>query len=127
MLITYNRDVDLTFTVVSGGQFLTTDFTLQVQHEIRKKWNRRWALRRLSTFSTRSTRTLSLGSTVFVKDKPIPSAMFSDVTINVNVDDKQCHLDLEELKRDDKVTNNNIVDGTRTEKTPSEDENDTLL
>ncbi|XP_078340648.1 secretin receptor-like [Crassostrea virginica] len=99
----------------------------EVQHEIRKKWNRRWALRRLSTFSTRSTRTLSLGSTVFVKDKPIPSAMFSDVTINVNVDDKQCHLDLDELKRDDKVTNNNIVDGTRTEKTPSEDENDTLL
>lgn len=99
----------------------------EVQHEIRKKWNRRWALRRLSTLSTRSTRTLSLGSAVFVRDKPNPSAMFSDVTINVNVDDKQCRLELDDVKSGDNVTNNNIIDDSRKEGVRSEEESDTLL
>lgn len=102
-------------------------FAFKVQHEIRKKWNRRWALRRLSTLSTRSTRTLSLGSAVFVRDKPNPSAMFSDVTINVNVDDKQCRLELDDMKSGDKVTNNNIIDESRIEVVRSEKESDTLL
>lgn len=53
--------------------------------------------------------------------------MFSDVTINVNVDDKQCRLELDDVKSGDKVTNNNIIDDSRIEGVRSEEESDTLL
>lgn len=64
---------------------------------------------------------------MFVRDKPNPSAMFSDVTINVNVDDKQCRLELDDVKSGDRVTNNNIIDDSRKEGVRSEEESDTLL
>lgn len=53
--------------------------------------------------------------------------MFSDVTINVNMDDKQCRLELDDMKSRDIVTNNNIIDDSRKEGVRSEEESDTLL
>ncbi|XP_062600573.1 glucagon-like peptide 1 receptor [Saccostrea cucullata] len=48
----------------------------EVQHEIHKKWDRKWRLRRFSAASSRSTRTLSIGSTVLFKDKHLPAILF---------------------------------------------------
>ena len=50
---------------------------LQVQQEVRKKWNRKWKLRRFSTASSRSTRTTSVGSTVCIKDKSLPALILA--------------------------------------------------
>ncbi|XP_062594883.1 secretin receptor-like, partial [Saccostrea cucullata] len=48
----------------------------EVQHEIHKKWNRKRRIRRFSAASSRSTRTLSIGSTVLFKDKHLPAILF---------------------------------------------------
>ncbi|XP_078340655.1 secretin receptor-like [Crassostrea virginica] len=49
----------------------------EVQQEVRKKWNRKWKLRRFSTASSRSTRTTSVGSTVCIKDKSLPALILA--------------------------------------------------
>uniref|UniRef100_K1P5V0 G-protein coupled receptors family 2 profile 1 domain-containing protein n=1 Tax=Magallana gigas TaxID=29159 RepID=K1P5V0_MAGGI len=51
--------------------------SFQVQQEIRKKWNRKWKLRRLSTVSSRSTRTMSVGSAVCIKDKQLSALILA--------------------------------------------------
>ncbi|XP_048769252.1 secretin receptor-like [Ostrea edulis] len=103
----------------------------EVQQEIRKKWTRRWMLRRFSTVSSRSTRTLSLGSTGFVKDKPIPSALFTDVTINVTIDDRlNGHVGSKDIQPGDGIINNNILNEKTpptNEQAPPTSEQDTLL
>lgn len=53
--------------------------------------------------------------------------MFFDVIINVNVDDKQCCLELDDVKSGDKVINNNIIDDFWKEGVWSEEESDMLL
>ncbi|XP_061171157.1 secretin receptor-like [Saccostrea echinata] len=98
----------------------------EVQQEILKRWNRRRTIRRFSTISTKSTRTMSLGSTVFIKDKAVPSAMFSDVTINVNIDDKStCQLGLKDSQCNGEIVNNNSIDNSGNGKIITEE--DTLL
>lgn len=111
--------------------YLCSPNITQVQQEIRKKWTRRWMLRRFSTVSSRSTRTLSLGSTGFVKDKPIPSALFTDVTINVTIDDRlNGHVGSKDIQPGDGIINNNILNEKTpptNEQAPPTSEQDTLL
>ncbi|XP_052708061.1 secretin receptor-like [Crassostrea angulata] len=73
----------------------------EVQQEIRKKWNRKWKLRRLSTVSSRSTRTMSVGSAVCIKDKQLSALILAgNVIQNKSGKWKQnVHMELQDLNQ----------------------------
>lgn len=72
-----------------------------MQQEIRKKWNRKWKLRRLSTVSSRSTRTMSVGSAVCIKDKQLSALILAgNVIQNKSGKWKQnVHMELQDLNQ----------------------------